>query len=59
MNSEMVLTEEDELLLKLELDEDQLEKILRFYSDFDHESELFIRSDGEMVIFVRRIKDGL
>ena len=54
MESELALTDSGELLLKLGLTEEQLEKVKYYYSNKPHRSQMVVYNDGEIVIYIKR-----
>lgn len=50
--AELALTDEGELLLKIELGEEDLKKITETYNGREHHSSLYVYTDGSISIFI-------
>jgi hypothetical protein len=57
MESEMALTDSGELLVKLELTEEQLNRVKIYYWNKPYKTQTVVYNDGEIVIYIKR--DGL
>ena len=50
--SELAITDDNELLLKINLSEEQLKRILAAYDGKEHSSDLIVFSDGAIVVCI-------
>lgn len=53
--SEIALTDDSELLLKIRLNKEQLEKVTKGYEGKEHFTHLFVFSDGKISILIKPV----